>query len=197
MGHSYEACSSIKHNGNGYQPLHNSYHTLDTHSHFGNNHPLTQKIENLCIFRQDCSTERFERISYRGNQVNKRVWSLFYIYFKIDLARSGYLAEQGFEKNCGDCIPLKLYFENGLAQQLAVFRQQRTKGPKRSLKFFQQSVKTSLCGHQQNTLKPRLWPSRCSDELDAFSQNVLTVTEVKPLKIPEYGCSLITFWKTN
>ena len=44
-------------------------------SHVRQPHPFSQKMQNVCIFRYDCSTESFERINYWGNLVKKCVVS--------------------------------------------------------------------------------------------------------------------------
>ena len=64
MGHSYEACSSVRQNGNGDQLLYNSYHRLGTHCHLGSSQdaPYSENTK-VYIFRYDYSTERFEKIS--------------------------------------------------------------------------------------------------------------------------------------
>ena len=70
MGHSYEACSSIKHNGSGYQLLYNSHHTLGTHWHLDNK-PLLLENTKKYVYFDRTARQNASKNSYWRNQVNK------------------------------------------------------------------------------------------------------------------------------
>jgi len=65
------------------------YHTLGTHCQFGSilpSPPYSKNTKRTHIWIEDCSRERFEKVGYLGNQVNKCVSSLLKVQFKIDLS---------------------------------------------------------------------------------------------------------------